>query len=116
MAIEMPSIDVVFKQLSATAIARSERGYAILIVRDETDKTFDYKEYNLVTDVTEADYTETNYQYINDIFTFSPYKVCVVRIDEDGTMADALSIVSEKVTYSLTKLTTCFSSGAVVAL
>lgn len=97
MAITKPTIDVTFKQLATSAITRSSRGYAILIVRDETDNTFDYKEYNLVTDVEETDYTSENYQYINDMFTFAPYKVCVVRIDADGTMADALAIVLENV-------------------
>lgn len=97
MAITMPSIDVIFKQLATSAITRSERGYSILIVRDNTNKTFDYKEYNLMTDVDEDDYTATNYQYIKDIFAFAPYKVCVVRIGEDGTMADALAIVLENV-------------------
>lgn len=103
MAITMPSIDVIFKQLATSAITRSERGYAILIVRDDTNKTFDYKEYNLITDVDEDDYIATNYQYIKDIFAFAPYKVCIVRIDataEGGTaptIADALSIVLENV-------------------
>lgn len=98
MAITMPSIDILFKQLSTSLIARSQRGYAILIVRDDTNKTFDYKEYNLLTDVVETDYLSTNYQYIKDIFTFAPYKVCVVRIDTTiDTLADALEILTGNV-------------------
>lgn len=85
MTVTMPNIDVTFKQLAASLVDRSERGYAILIVRDDTDKTFNYKEYSLLTDVDEADYTATNYQYIEDIFAFAPYKVCVVRIDATGS-------------------------------
>lgn len=104
MTVAMPNIDVSFKQKANSLVDRSERGNAILIVRDDTLKTFDYKEYDLVTDVKSTDYSAANYQYIQDIFTFAPYKVCVVRIDatakEGGkapTMNDALNIVIENV-------------------
>jgi len=98
MTVAMPNIDITFKQLATSAITRSQRGYAILIVRDETDTTFDYKEYSVITDVDEADYTDKNYQYIKDIFTFSPYKVCIVRIDETvDTIAAALAILEGNV-------------------
>lgn len=97
MTVTMPSIDILFKQLSASLITRSQRGYAILIIRDDTS-TFDYKEYNLLTDVVEAEYSTTNYQYIKDIFTFAPYKVCIVRINTTiDTLADALSILTGNV-------------------
>ncbi|NRT32438.1 hypothetical protein BJV38_004977 [Clostridium beijerinckii] len=95
MAITMPTIDVTFKQLAASATERSERGYAILIVRDDTDKSFNYKEYNLITDVEEEDYTNKNLQYINDIFTFNPYKVCIVRIDATATEGKTLPTISD---------------------
>lgn len=104
MTVEMPNIDVSFKQKAGTLVDRSERGYAILIIRDDTVKTFDYKEYDIVTDVEEADYTPANYQYINDIFAFAPYKACIVRIDATAgegetapTIADALNIISQNV-------------------
>ncbi|EHI98043.1 hypothetical protein CDLVIII_1344 [Clostridium sp. DL-VIII] len=104
MTVEMPNIDVSFKQKANSLVDRSERGYAILIIRDDTVKTFDYREYDIITDVKENDYSSSNYQYINDIFAFAPYKVCIVRIDataEEGetapTIADALNIVSQNV-------------------
>ena len=104
MTVKMPDMDVSFRQKANSLVDRSERGYAILILRDDTIKTFDYQEYDLITDVKETDYLADNYQYIKDIFTFAPYKVCVVRIDktvtEGGiipTIADALSIVIENV-------------------
>jgi hypothetical protein len=98
MTVTMPNIDVTFKGLASSLVARSERGYAILIVRDDTDKTFEYKEYNLLTDVDKTKYTAANYQCISDVFAFAPYKVCVVRIDATSTgtlptVADALKIV-----------------------
>ena len=101
MTVSMPNIDVSFKQKAASLVDRSERGYAILILRDDTNKEFNYKEYDIITDVKEADYTEENYKYIQDIFTFAPYKTCVVRINasesDSQTITDALNIVSQKV-------------------
>jgi len=91
--VTMPEIEIIFQQLAASLPQRSERGYAILIVKDDTDKTFNLKEYSDITELDEADYTPENAQYIKDIFVFAPYKVCVVRIDATGAIADALKIV-----------------------
>ena len=46
MAITMPKIDITFEQRAVSLIGRSERGVAILIVRDDTDKTFTHKQYS----------------------------------------------------------------------
>jgi hypothetical protein len=98
MPVTMPSIDIIFKKLASNIIARSKRGYAILIIRDDTNKTFDYKEYSQLTDVVEADYSAANYQYIKDIFTFNPYKVCIVRIDTTvDTIANAFTVLEGNV-------------------
>ncbi len=98
MTVAMPAIDIIFNQLATSLITRSERGYAIMVIRDDTNKTFDYKEYSLLTDVDKADYSATNYQYIKDIFTFAPYKVCIVRIDATvDTISQALTILEGNV-------------------
>lgn len=95
--IKMPSIEIIFKQLASTLIARSARGVAILIVKDDTDDTFDFKEYKNITavDADEDLYTATNLQYIKDIFAFAPSKVVVVRIATTvDTVSDALTIIA----------------------
>lgn len=95
MAIKLPSIEIIFKQLAGTLIERSARGIAILIVKDDTSDTFSYKEYRNITGV-EADkslYTSTNFQYIKDIFNFSVNKVVVARVDTEDSIASALTIV-----------------------
>ena len=45
MAITMPKIEVTFRQQATSLIARSARGVAVLIVRDDTNKTFTHKQY-----------------------------------------------------------------------
>lgn len=99
MAISLPSVEILFKQLANSFVQRSERGVVILIVRDDTDETFTTKEYKdlkeLITDKTL--YTTTNYKYIEDVLGFGVNKVVVVRIDTTGLIADALAIIEKTV-------------------
>lgn len=100
MTMKLPSIDIVFKQLAGTLVERSERGVAILIVKDDTNKTFHYKEYNsiLAAEKEASLYTAENMQYIRDIFNFALNKVVIVRIDKTGgTIADALATLEKNV-------------------
>ncbi|MEY8001610.1 phage tail sheath C-terminal domain-containing protein [Clostridium sp. Mt-5] len=96
MAINLPVINITFKQLVASFIQRSERGNVILIVKDDTDKTFTTKVYEQQPDL-DADktlYTADNYTYISDCFLGKPNKVTVVRIDATGGLfTDALNII-----------------------
>lgn len=98
--IKLPNIEVTFKQLATSLIERSERGVAILIVKDDTNKTFSYKEYSSITaaEKDSALYTAANLQYIKDIFNFALNKVAVVRVDKTGgSIADALNTVEGNV-------------------
>lgn len=95
MSINLPQINIIFKKLASSFIGRSERGNVILIVKDDTDKTFTTKVYNQQTDL-DADkalYTADNYAYISDCFLGKPNKITVVRIDAtDGVFTDALNV------------------------
>lgn len=99
MAVTMPSVEVIFKQLAGSLISRSERGIAVLIIKDDTDKSFNYKSYSDITqlDADKEKYTEDNYNAIKDCLTFSPVKCYVFRIDsEGGNIADALKRIETK--------------------
>lgn len=97
MAISMPKIDVIFKQLAASLIARSERGIAILIVRDDTDSSFTHKSYtNLIAaQEDEAKFTQENFTAISDVLTFTPYKTYIVRIGTEDTLSDAIDVIEK---------------------
>lgn len=100
MAVTMPTIEVVFKQLAGSLIERSERGIAILIVKDDTDQSFSYKSYSDITQLDEdkEKYTDDNYNAIRDCLTFSPVKCYVFRINaEDGTLNEALKNMESRV-------------------
>lgn len=83
--ITLPQIDIMFKQLATTFVERSERGIPILIIRDNTDTSFQVKEYADLDELS-ADkelYNTENYQYISDVLLFEPTKVVVIRVSED---------------------------------
>lgn len=100
MAVTMPNVDVIFKQLAGSLIERSERGLAVIIIKDDTDQTFNYKTYSNITqlDADKEKYTEDNYNAIKDCLTFSPSKCYVFRIGvEGGNIADALNIMESHI-------------------
>lgn len=97
MAVTMPKISVTFEQKATSLISRSERGIAILLVRDDTDKTFTHKKYSDLTEL-EPDkglYTEDNYNAVADMLAFAPYESHVFRIDAEGLLTDALKLVAK---------------------
>lgn len=99
MGITLPSIEVIFKQLAGSLIARSARGVAILIIKDDTNTSFKYKEYKSIASVeTDKDlYSTVNLQYIKDIFKFTLNKVAVVRVAKDGAIGEALTLIEKNI-------------------
>ena len=97
----MPKVEITFSQRAASLVERSERGIAVLIVRDATegaDTTFYAFSSRADADKKSDEFTATNMQYIDDVFALKqPYKVCVVRIGTSGTVADATAIIEKNV-------------------
>lgn len=101
MAITLPKIEINFKQLAGTLIERSARGIAILIVKDDTDKSFVFRTYKSITGVlSDRDkFTEKNLQCLKDIFNWATNRVIVVRVDTvGGDLAEAFKIVEKNCT------------------
>lgn len=96
--VTLPVLEVNFKQLATTFIERSERGVAILIIRDDTDKSFNYKEYIEQEDLDNDKglYTDDNFQYLSDIVSFGVAQLSVIRIDVADDMTVALNLISTK--------------------
>lgn len=90
MTVKQPNIDIAFKQKATSSIESSERGIAILILKnDETSGCPAYAEYKEITEfeTSKSKYSDANQQAITDVFTFPPSKVIVVNAD---TVANAL--------------------------
>ena len=96
----MPKIEIIFKGLGVSAVQRGSKGVAVLIIKDDTDKTFTFKEYRSIEDLTSEEllkYTEENITYIKDVLEGSPKKLVIARMDNDGVLADLLKAVKGKV-------------------
>lgn len=94
MAVKLPSINILFQQLAGTFVERSERGIAILIVRDDTEGTGKtYFRYGDATQVEKTEFKEENVQFIKDALYFGPLRVSVVKVPSTGKLADALGIL-----------------------
>lgn len=99
MAITQPKINIVFEQAAKTLLARSERGIAVLIVRDDTVKSLGLTQYAdlAAAQQDKTKYTAENYQAICDLMGFMPYKAYVYRMDTDGTLGTELETIAQTV-------------------
>jgi len=88
MALGMPSINIIFKQLAATAITRSSRGILALVVKDDTKNTATTATYSTYLTIPENAYTEENMTMIRQAFTGGPAKVIIIKQSADGSTAD----------------------------
>lgn len=99
MAVTMPKIEIDFEQRAGDLAERSERGIAILIVRDETSKDFTHKQYSDLSaaQADESLYTADNYAAICDMMGFAPYQAHIFRADASGALADTLAAIGKTV-------------------
>lgn len=89
----LPNIDIIFSAIARTAIARSQKGIATVVVKDDTDTNFTNKQYSFLADLTadESKYTSENYRLLRETFLGTPNKVVVVRIGTGENMSSAKS-------------------------
>ena len=126
MAIGLPKVDVIFKGLANTAVVRSGRGIACLIIKDNTgmdalelsktkketlvneeelkaksviteDKVL--KQYKGFTEVESTDYTEENYKIIEDVFLTEINKLYVIKIPNDKTFDDIKPFIKKDINW-----------------
>ena len=76
-----PTINILFKRLAETAYARSANGIVVLILKDDTDKTFNTVAYSKAEDIESSKFTAENKGYIEDVFKGNVQKVIVSRVD-----------------------------------
>lgn len=94
MAVTLPKILIKFQQLAASFVQRSERGIAILILRDDTAGGNGYTTYTDATELTDAPYTDANKQAITDAMRFGPLRVGVAKIGSTDELAAGLALVT----------------------
>lgn len=112
----LPSIIVAFKSLATSFIERSQRGIAILIVREDgetvggdyTPVTPSITEATLATDLTA--WSNANAARIGDMLAIMPAKVVVVTIDTTADLSAATDLIEEN--YQNGRVTTVSTISA----
>ena len=128
MKIGLPNIQVIFQGLANTAVVRSSRGVACLIVKDNTgfdvlsegkpksrkEKSTEkeqpkalsvtedekiIKEYKGFTEVTKEDYTDKNYKIIEDVFLTDISKLFVIKIANEKTFDDIKPFINKEINW-----------------
>lgn len=126
MAIGLPKVDVIFKGLANTAVVRSGRGIACLIIKDNTGMdTLELskakketlvneeelkaksvitenkilKQYKGFTEVEKTDYAEENYKIIEDVFLTELNKLYVIKIPNDKTFDDIKPFIKKDINW-----------------
>ena len=95
----LPKIVIAFRKLANTFISRSERGIAILIVREEgTTSGNDYTPVaSSIQEVTQdsdlSGWSNANAARIADMLTINPAKVVVVTIDDTENVSEATDLI-----------------------
>lgn len=116
MAIGLPNVQVIFKGLANTAVVRSSRGVACLILKDNTgfeetelsktkkaksntEESKVIKEYKGFTEVKKTDYTEENYKIIEDVFLSEIAKLYVIKIANNQTFNDIKGFINKNINW-----------------
>lgn len=93
-----PTIEINFKQLATTLITRSERGTAILLLKDDTVGETTTKTYKTVADIDESLYSADNLKLIKACMAYAPYEVIVISSTDDSISTFAPEILKAKST------------------
>ena len=101
MSIGLPQIDIKFIQRAITAIQRSERGIACVVVRNSKVEEVAIKTYKYATDVNKTDYDDTTYADLQRCWLVAVNKVVVVSVPEgeSAAFADAVNAL-ENIKYN----------------
>lgn len=94
MSVALPKINIIFKQLAGSLVARSARGIAILIARDSHGtEGGSYHKFTDSTQLVSSEWDTDNLAAITDALGFGALRVGVVKLPKAGTLADGLALM-----------------------
>lgn len=101
MSIGLPTIDISFTQKAVTAIERSQRGVACVVLKDNTLSENDVisKIYKFATDISESNYTKENLEILKRCFLVAVNKLIVVSVPTTSEFS-AVTAVLENLRYN----------------
>ena len=90
--IGLPIIDIVFQQKAVSAIDRSERGIACVIIQDDS-AVEGVELYRYLTDIPEDRYDNDNFEAIKKCFLTEVNRVYVVAVGITGNLSNAIDLM-----------------------
>ncbi|MGL6113505.1 MAG: phage tail sheath C-terminal domain-containing protein [Cetobacterium sp.] len=91
----MPQLDIVFKGLGVTAIKRGEKGYAVLLIEDETEG-INKQKYRTISEFSseeQAKFTPENVKFIKDALEGTPLELYVFKFGAEDVLTDIFNKV-----------------------
>ena len=85
MAIGLPNIDIVFIQKAVSAVLRSERGTAVIIVKDDKQTTAGYEIYKFEADISDKKYNAETIKLLKRCFYTNVNKLVVLHVPTKTT-------------------------------
>lgn len=83
MSLGLPSFSMIFTGKAASAIERSARGIAAIVLEDSTEGGKEINVYKKVDEVDFENWTEQNYNYLKLVFAGAPSSVIAIRRAEN---------------------------------
>lgn len=101
MSTGLPTIDITFTQKAVTAIERSQRGIACVVLQDNTLSESDVisKVYKYATDISERDYTKENLAILKRCFLVAVNKLIVLSVPSTVDFSGATAVL-ENLSYN----------------
>lgn len=100
MAIGLPNIDIVFLQKAVSAVLRSERGTALIIVKDDKQKDLGYDIFKFEADITDKKYNEDTIKLLRRCFYVNVNKVVVLHVPTKTTAFADIKQVIDRIKYN----------------
>lgn len=99
--IDLPKIEIAFKQKVETFIKRSERGTSAILIKDVTKSGAEHVTYTDISDLRadKSKYTNENFLSLMDVMELGVARLDVIRVgaDQDNGVTKALDLLARKV-------------------
>ena len=100
MAIGLPNIDIVFIQKAVSAVLRSERGTAVIIVKDDKQTTAGYDVFKFEADITDKKYNAETIKLLKRCFYTNVNKVVVLHVPTKTTAFTDVKPILDRIKYN----------------
>ncbi len=100
MAIGLPNIDIVFLQKAVSAVKRSERGTALIILKDDKQTEIGYDIFKFEADVTDKKYNADTIKLLKRCFYVNVNKIVVLHVPTKTTAFADIKQVVDRIKYN----------------